>query len=107
MLMYVDDNDGYFPASVPSTPTNSGSFAPLIGENYIAEGKIFTCPSRQNTPATSSQSHYSYLASGLRIENPVTDAGNSVARDIPRNHDARWKNTLYADAHVDGEASAR
>jgi prepilin-type N-terminal cleavage/methylation domain-containing protein/prepilin-type processing-associated H-X9-DG protein len=99
LLMYSGDFDGFFPNRQANTSTN---FEPMVNQNYVQDGKVWSCPSRTSVMTLGSNSAYRYIGSGLKDDN-ATATGVTLAFDQSMNHPSNeWANALFIDGHVEG-----
>ena len=103
LLMYSGDFDGFFPNAVAGNMSSPiSNFEPLAVQNYIQNGKVWSCPSRSEVLTTAAASAYRYAGSGLKDDN-ATATATSLAYDTRDNHPANdWSNALFIDGHVEG-----
>ena len=106
LIMYAGDDieGGFFPDGDNSLA--AGVFGQDLGDlhenSYLLDGKVYGCPSKDNSSAISSPGDYTYAGSGIKDTNksPTT---SSLAYDESGNHpDNAWTNVLYIDGHVQG-----
>jgi prepilin-type processing-associated H-X9-DG protein len=100
LLMYSGDFDGFFPNK--NVNTANTNFDPLVAQNYIQDGKVWSCPSRTTVVTTGIGSAFRYIGSGLKDDN-ASATTNSLAYDKSSNHPSNdWSNSLFIDGHVEG-----
>jgi prepilin-type N-terminal cleavage/methylation domain-containing protein/prepilin-type processing-associated H-X9-DG protein len=107
LIMYAGDDieGGFFPDGADELASGSGREQDLrdLHENsYLLDGKVYGCPSKDQSSAISSPGDYTYNGSGIKDTNksPTT---SSLAYDESGNHpDNAWTNVLYIDGHVQG-----
>ena len=98
LLMYSGEFDGEFPNNV----ANGTSFNLLNQNGYLANGKVYGCPSITNLRTTADASNYRYIGSGLKDDNDDPTV-NSLAYDQSGNHPGNaWMNVLFIDGHAAG-----
>ena len=99
LLMYSGEYDGFF----PNDQTFQHRNVMVIASNgYLADGKVYGCPSFTQVSSVASIMDYIYVGSGIKDDNdnPTT---NSLAYDRQNNHPANaWMNVLFIDGHVGG-----
>jgi len=101
LLMYSGDFDGFFPNARDNTSQNV-NWEPLVSQNYVQDGKVWSCPSRTTVQTLGSNSAYRYIGSGLKDDN-ATATGVTLAFDQSFNHPSNeWANALFIDGHVEG-----
>ena len=103
LLMYTGEFEGYFyngivgGAALPST-----NLFVLNSEQYLADGRVYGCPSATDPSSTSTSMDYMYVGSGIKDDND-DPTENSIAYDVSGNHpDNAWMNVLFIDGHVQG-----
>ena len=101
LIMYAGDDieGGFFP---DGDDTSEQDLRDLHENSYLLDGKVYGCPSKDNSASSSSPSDYTYAGSGIKDTNksPTT---SSLAYDESGNHpDNAWTNVLYIDGHVQG-----
>ena len=98
LLMYSGEFDGFF----PNDTANGTNFNLLNQNGYLADGKVYGCPSQTNLRTTADVSNYRYIGSGLKDDNDDPTV-NSVAYDQSGNHPGNaWMNVLFIDGHAAG-----
>ena len=94
LIIYAGDDpdSGYFPTSMELLATGK----------YLANGKVYSCPSAQTPGPTASGSNYSYNGGGVKdtVASPTTTLLGSD-NTLASNH-SDWTNFLYVDGHVKG-----
>jgi prepilin-type processing-associated H-X9-DG protein len=98
LLMYSGEFEGHFPNNV----SNGSNFNVLNQNGYLANGKVYGCPSVVDLRTTADVSNYRYIGSGLFDDNddPTT---NSLAYDASGNHPGNaWMNVLFIDGRAAG-----
>lgn len=101
LIMYAGDDieGGFFP---DGDDQSEEDLRDLHENSYLLDGKVYGCPSKDNSASVSSPSDYTYAGSGIKDTNksPTT---SSLAYDESGNHpDNAWTNVLYIDGHVQG-----
>ncbi len=100
LLMYSGDYDGFFPNDQTFASNN---LEVLNSNGYLANGKVYGCPSLTNVSSVASNMDYIYVGSGLKDDND-NPADNSLAYDAKDNHpENAWMNILFIDGHVAGQ----
>jgi len=98
LIMYSGDDiaGGFFP---DGTGEDLGD---LDTEKYLADGKVYGCPSKDQQSAIASDSDYTFAGSGIKDTNKSPTTA-SLAYDESGNHpDNAWTNALFIDGHVKG-----
>ena len=87
-FMYADDDvDDKFPPSLQT----------LNDKQYLVDGMVYGCSSAPVPAMTAAGSDYTYLGSGLKLDDTPTQTVVAYCD----NHD-NWINVMYVDGHVKG-----
>ena len=97
LLVYSDENSGYFPLTPPGS-----NFEPLNVAQILNDGRVYGCPAAVNLMTTAHCSNYWYVGSGL-TDSMVAAPYVRLAYDQSGNHpENQWMNCLFVDGHVNG-----
>lgn len=120
LIMYADESKDMFPSDTVGVPNPAMWSLNLIYPGYVADRKIFNCPSDNNSGTnnagivegvafTIAQCSYGYDRTHDRIaedgvaiaaDRPPTDPILNQAENSP-NHAGRGQNVTYNDGHVE------
>lgn len=105
MDYYPSGGTNYFPDVAAASRTTSGCLGILMTNDYMADGKMFVCPSTttasDSTPASLDSNCLSYVYAFGLTELTNTDSG--LTADLATNH-SKFGNILFVDGHVSGAA---
>ncbi len=120
LIMYADESKDVFPSDTVGVPNPAMWSLNLLYPEYVADRKIFNCPSDNNSGTinagivegvafTIAQCSYGYDRTHDRIagdgvaiaaDRPSTDPITNQAENSP-NHAGRGQNVTYIDGHVE------